>query len=181
MAASVSVGIALRGVPALSPNWRFASELTRALHGQVSSYSRTEALVERLEPRLALSGQSITPSDVTGLLNRAAAASSATNAIIAVVDRSGNILGVRVEKNVPISTADTTTLDFAIDGAVSLARTGAFFANSRSPLTSRTVRFISQSTITQREVESSPDSTDPTQEGPGYVAPVGVGNHFPPA
>ena len=136
--------------------------------------------LERLEPRLALSGQSITPSDVTGLLNRAAAASSATNAIIAVVDRSGNILGVRVEKDVPISTADTTTLDFAIDGAVSLARTGAFFANSQAPLTSRTVRFISQSTITQREVESSPESTDPTQEGPGYVAPVGVGNHFPP-
>ncbi len=136
--------------------------------------------LERLEPRLALSGQSITPSDVTGLLNRAAAASSATNAIIAVVDRSGNILGVRVEKDVPIATADTTTLDFAIDGAVSLARTGAFFANGQAPLTSRTVRFISQSTITQREVESSPESIDPTHEGPGYVAPVGVGNHFPP-
>ena len=136
--------------------------------------------LERLESRLALSGQAITPTDVTGLLNRAAAASSATDAIIAVVDRSGNILGVRVEKNVPISIADATTLDFAIDGAVSLARTGAFFANSQAPLTSRTVRFISQSTITQREVESSPESTDPTHNGPGYVAPIGVGNHFPP-
>jgi uncharacterized protein GlcG (DUF336 family) len=136
--------------------------------------------VERLEPRLALSGQAITPTDVTGLLNRAAAASSATDAIIAVVDRSGNILGVRVEKNVAIATADTTTLDFAIDGAVSLARTGAFFANGQAPLTSRTVRFISQSTITQREVESSPESADPTHNGPGYVAPIGIGNHFPP-
>jgi uncharacterized protein GlcG (DUF336 family) len=136
--------------------------------------------MERLESRLALSGQSITPSDVTGLLNRAAAASSATEAIIAVVDRSGNILGVRVEKDVPIATADTTTLDFAIDGAVSLARTGAFFANGQAPLTSRTVRFISQSTVTQREVESSPESADPTHNGPGYVAPVGIGNHFPP-
>src|SRR5205085_2905966 len=55
-------------------------------------------------------------------------------------------------------------------------------ANDQAPLTSRTVRFISQSTVTQREVESDPNITDPnsTVRGPGFVAPVGVGGHFPP-
>jgi len=129
----------------------------------------------------------ISPSDVQTILNTAEEASVDRNAIIAVVDRSGNILGVRVEPGVPI--ADQTTMVFAIDGAVSLARTGAFFASggdpsvpSGAPLTSRTIRFISQSTITQREVESSPDVTDPNSplRGPGYVAPIGLGNHFPP-
>ncbi len=129
----------------------------------------------------------ITASDVEGLLNRAAAAANTQQAIIAVVDRSGNILGVRVEAQVPIF--DQTTMVFAIDGAVSLARTGAFFASggdrgvaSAGPLTSRTVEFISQSTITQREVESSPDLADKNSpySGPGYVAPIGIGNHFPP-
>src|SRR2546421_726149 len=50
------------------------------------------------------------------------------------------------------------------------------------PLTPRTVRFISQSTITEREVNSDPDVPDhnSTLYGPGFVAPVGVGGHFPP-
>jgi uncharacterized protein GlcG (DUF336 family) len=129
----------------------------------------------------------ITASDVEGLLNNAAKASIDKSAIIAVVDRSGQIMGVRVEQDVPI--ADQATMVFAIDGAVALARTGAFFANggdrtvpSAAPLTSRTVRFISQSTVTEREVESSPDIADPNSplRGPGYVAPIGLGNHFPP-
>ena len=130
----------------------------------------------------------LTPSDVQTLLARAAAASTTTNAIIAVVDREGNILGVRVEQNVlttfnklPQPQRDQT-LVFAIDGAVAEARTGAFFANNQAPLTSRTVRFISQSTVTQREAESSPEVTDPNspQQGPGLVAPIGLGGNFPP-
>ena len=47
-------------------------------------------------------------------------------------------------------------------------------------LSSRAIQFISQSTITQREVDSSPESTNSTTEGPGYVAPIGVGGLFPP-
>ena len=119
-------------------------------------------------------------SDVETLLKRAAAASASDDAIIAVVDRSGNILGVRTEGGVTI--VDPATLVFAIDGAVAKARTAAFFSNNQAPLTSRTVRFISQSTITQREVESNPSITDPnsTIAGPGFVAPIGVGGHFPP-
>jgi uncharacterized protein GlcG (DUF336 family) len=125
----------------------------------------------------------LSTSDVDLLLQRAAAASASRDAIIAVVDRNGRILGVRVESGVdPAVRLNPDTLDFAIDGAVSLARTGAFFANNQAPLTSRTVQFISQSTITQREVESNPNITDPNSplRGPGFVAPVNIGNHFPP-
>ncbi len=102
-------------------------------------------------------------------------------AIIAVVDRNGDILGVRVESGVTFtSTAEEV---FAIDGAVAEARTAALFSSDLpdgSPLSSRAIQFISQSTITQREVDSSPESTSPTTEGPGYVAPIGVGGLFPP-
>jgi len=131
-----------------------------------------------------LAGQVMTQSDVQMLLSRAAAASVREDAIIAVVDRGGEILGVRVEAQVPI--ADPNTKIFAIDGAVAKARTAAFFSSNESALTSRTVRFISQSTITQREVQSNPNipiSTDPNIErfrGPGFVAPIGVAGHFPP-
>jgi uncharacterized protein GlcG (DUF336 family) len=129
--------------------------------------------------------QLLTTSDVKALLERAAAATSLNNAIIAVVDRNGTILGVRVENGVsPQITQNTTNLIFAIDGAVSLARTGAYFGNDQAPLTSRTVQDISQTTITQREVDSNPDVPDPggdsTIYGPGYVAPVGIKGHFPP-
>jgi uncharacterized protein GlcG (DUF336 family) len=125
----------------------------------------------------------LSTSDVNQLLQRTAAATPGDNAIVAIVDRGGNILGVRVEGNVsPLVTGNLTTLTFAIDGAVSEARTGAFFSSNQAPLTSRTVEFISQSTIRQREVDSNPDITDQKypQYGPGLVAPVGIGGHFPP-
>ncbi len=129
--------------------------------------------------------QLLTTSDVNALLERAAAAVNLDDAIIAVVDRNGTILGVRVESGVaPQITDNTTSLVFAIDGAVSLARTGAYSANDHGPLTSRTIQWISQTTITQREVQSNPDVVDPngnsTLAGPGFVAPVGVKGHFPP-
>jgi uncharacterized protein GlcG (DUF336 family) len=125
----------------------------------------------------------LTTSEVNTLLRRAAAASSSNDAIIAITDRNGRILGVRTEAGVaPQITSNPALLVFAIDGAVSLARTGAFFGNNQAPLTSRTIRSLSQSTITQREVESNPNIPDvtSTQRGPGYVAPVGTGAHFPP-
>jgi uncharacterized protein GlcG (DUF336 family) len=129
------------------------------------------------------SAETLSADEVGTLLQRAAAATGSDDGIVAVVDRGGRILGVRVEGNVsPAITGNTGNLVFAIDGAVSLAHTGAFFANNQAPLTSRTVQFISQSTITQREVESNPSIPDPnsTVRGPGFVAPVGVGGHFPP-
>jgi len=125
----------------------------------------------------------LAPAEVDALLQRAAAATASDDAIVAVVDRQGRILGIRVEGNVdPAITGSTLNLVFAVDGAVSLARTGAYFANDQAPLTSRTIQFISQSTITQREVDSNPSITSPasTLAGPGFVAPIGPMGHFPP-
>jgi uncharacterized protein GlcG (DUF336 family) len=125
----------------------------------------------------------LTEEEVAGLLRRAAAASASEDAIIAIVDRGGRILGVRVEGGVsPTITGDPALLSFAIDGALAKARTAAFFGNNTAPLTSRTIQFISQSTITQRMVESNPSDPDPfsTVRGPGFVAPVGLGGNFPP-
>jgi uncharacterized protein GlcG (DUF336 family) len=120
----------------------------------------------------------ITAAEVNLLLSRAARATSRNDAIIAIVDRNGRILGVHVEGGV--TAANQAALVFAIDGAVAKARTAAFFSSDAAPLPSRTVRFISQTTITEREVEANPNSADPLVKGPGFVAPIGVGGHFPP-
>jgi hypothetical protein len=71
---------------------------------------------------------------------------------------------------------------FAIDGALAKARTGAFFGNNQAPLTSRTVQFISQTTMTERVVNSTPDgvSVDSPLFGPVFVAPIAAKGHFPP-
>ncbi len=153
-------------------------------------------------------------SEVGRLLDRGSAATPSDDAIIAVVDRGGRILGVRVEPGVvsllddpgnaasggngngviDAGTTEEELLIFAIDGAVSKARTAAFFSNgdpvngTLAPLTSRLVRFISQSTVTEREINSNPnldrgsltDALVSRDRGPGFVAPVGLGGHFPP-
>lgn len=125
----------------------------------------------------------LTEGEVLCLLQRASAATASEDGIIAIVDRGGRILGVLVEDQVsPVITSDLDLLVFAIDGAVAKARTAAFFATNQAPLTSRTVQFISQTTMTQREIESYPSITDPDSvwRGPGFVAPVGINSHFPP-
>ena len=125
----------------------------------------------------------LTTADVGQLLDRAAAATPSTDAIIAIVDRNGRLLGLRTEAGVdPAITGNAAGLVFAADGALALARTAAFFANNQAPITSRTVQFISQTTMTQREIESYPSITDPdsTLRGPGFVAPIGLKAHFPP-
>jgi uncharacterized protein GlcG (DUF336 family) len=153
----------------------------------------------------------ITKQEVTQLLKRAAAASKSEDGIIAIVDRGGRVLGVRVERLVlqsydslyPNPVEWQRQLVFAIDGAVAKARTAASFANGDfhladqlgtgvkgiAPLTSRTIRNLSQSTVTEREVDSNPNFRDPANfpnplmspiYGPGFVAPIGLGGHFPP-
>jgi uncharacterized protein GlcG (DUF336 family) len=125
----------------------------------------------------------LTPSEVNTLLLRASAADPTNSAIIAVVDRGGRVLGVRVEDGVSTDiTNNADNLVFAVDGALAEARTGAFFASDQAPLTSRTIENLSQTTITQREAESNPSISDPnsTLRGPGYVAPIGIKAHFPP-
>lgn len=133
--------------------------------------------------------------EVQQMLATASMVTESEDAIIAIVDRNGRILGVRVEQDVLDTITDPATLVFAIDGAVAKARTAAFFANgdpanvdefspngTATPLTSRLVRFISQSTMTEREVASNPNVADPNSNlrGPGFVAPIGLGGHFPP-
>jgi len=132
---------------------------------------------EQLESRAMMAAAQLSTIEVNALLDRASAATPSTDAIIAVVDVRGTILGVRTEAGVSVAPAD---LGFAIDGAVAKARTGAFFSNNQAILTSRTVSHISQSTVTQREMQANPASADPTKQGPGYVAPVSVGGEFPP-
>ena len=127
--------------------------------------------------------QTISGADVGAILARASAADPHQDMIVAIVDRSGRILGVNVGAGVsPNIASNTANLTFAIDGAVSLARTGAFFGNNQAPLTSRTFQDTSQSTLTQQEVNSNPNISDPnsTQRGPGFVGAISLGNHFPP-
>lgn len=156
-----------------------------------------------------LAADTLTATEVRGLLTRASAASSSNDGIIAVVDRRGAILGVRVEQGVfdqyiarygnhgAPTHAYWEKLSFAIDGAVAKARTAASFASGDAvnalsaggaPLTSRTIRSLSQSTILEREVDSDPNFRSPAFPnpfdspilGPGVVAPIGLGGHFPP-
>lgn len=127
--------------------------------------------------------ETLSAAEVQVLLERAAAASASSDAIIAIVDRGGAILGVRAESGVDSALlADPATAVFAIDGAIAKARTGAFFGNNQAPLNSRTIQFISQTTMTQREIQSNPNIPDinSTLRGPGFVAPIGIKNHFPP-
>ena len=130
-----------------------------------------------------LANETLSADEVDTLLKRASAVSASQDAIIAIVDRGGNILGVRMESGVSSSITSSDALKtFAIDGALAKARTGAFFGNNQAPLTSRTVEFISQTTMTERVVNSTPDgvSADSSLFGPGFVAPIGTKGHFPP-
>src|SRR5438045_9675304 len=93
-------------------------------------------------PLAVLPPLTLTTSQVSTLLQRAAAATADDNAIVAVVDRNGTILGVRVEGNVSAAiTGDANVLDFAIDGAVAEARTAAFFSTNATPPTARPIQF----------------------------------------
>jgi uncharacterized protein GlcG (DUF336 family) len=86
----------------------------------------------------------LTASDVDSIVRAAAAATSPTTAVIAVVDRAGNILALYRKPDAPPTvTGNFSTQVSANDVAVGLARTAAFFSNDQAPLTSRTVRFIS--------------------------------------
>ncbi len=78
--------------------------------------------------------QTLTADDVRAVLTVAATALGNDTLSAAVVDRTGNILGVYSRPG-----ADEQSPDIA----VSVARSGALFANDQAPLSSRTVRFIS--------------------------------------
>jgi uncharacterized protein GlcG (DUF336 family) len=88
--------------------------------------------------------QFLTHQDVDALVQAAATAAQSDTMAIAVVDRLGVILAIYKGP----SAAATVTGNFGAaippeELAVSIARTGAFFSTDQSPLSSRTVRFIS--------------------------------------
>ena len=94
----------------------------------------------------SLAGQvanALTASDVSAVITQAAESVNVP-LVIAVTDRSGNILGVYRKAGAPATAVGnfSQTVD-ASELAVALARTGAFFSNDQAPLSSRTVRFIS--------------------------------------
>jgi uncharacterized protein GlcG (DUF336 family) len=179
--AIAAAGFALTGNGATTLDVGAESELA-------AGFDETPRGIHGDGPLMVMGPADLSASEVQTLLSRAAGATSTEDAIIAVVDRNGRILGVRVEDDVLAAIPDMDTLVFAIDGAVAKARTAAMFSSDQAPLTSRTVRFISQSTITEREVESNPNVDNAsaaaalasTVRGPGFVAPIGVGGHFPP-
>ena len=73
-------------------------------------------------------------SEVDQLVRVAAGASAGDRMAVTVVDRAGRVLAVWHRVN---------ATDAEAERSLSLARTGAFFANNQAPLSSRTVRFIS--------------------------------------
>jgi len=79
---------------------------------------------------------SLSPAEVQTIVEAAlAAVNSATPISVGVVDRTGRPLAVYQQAG--------ATLDQA-DEALGVARTAAFFSNSQAPLSSRTIRFLSQ-------------------------------------
>src|SRR6202162_1966122 len=95
-------------------------------------------------PASASTTVTLTPVDVDGIIHGAAAATSPTTAVIAVVDRAGNVLALYRKLDAPLTVAGNFGVQTSTnDVAIGLARTGAFFSNDQAPLPSRTVRFIS--------------------------------------
>ncbi len=79
-------------------------------------------------------GVQLTAPEVQDLVTRAALALDAPGLVVAVADRAGNPLAIYGR---PQATPE------AVETALALARTGAFFSHNEAPLSSRTVRFIS--------------------------------------
>src|ERR1700732_798107 len=97
-----------------------------------------------IAPASASTTVTLSPSDVDSIVRAAAAATSPTTAVIAVVDRAGTVLAVYRKPDAPLTVAGNFGIQTSTnDIAIGLARTGAFFTNNQAPLPSRTVRFIS--------------------------------------
>src|ERR1700681_4216139 len=95
-------------------------------------------------PASASTTITLTSTDVDSIVHAAAAATSPTTAVLAVVDRAGNVLALFRKADAPLTVAGNFGIQTSTnDVAIGLARTGAFFSNDQAPLPSRTVRFIS--------------------------------------
>jgi uncharacterized protein GlcG (DUF336 family) len=100
-----------------------------AISGGVQSNSATIPAAAAADP-IQLSA-----AEVQTLALNAASVAAGNGMAVAIVDRAGNPLAIYTR---PSATND------AVEKALSLARTGAFFSNQQTPLSSRTVRSISR-------------------------------------
>jgi len=116
---------------------------------------------------------------------KAAAASVSEPMVIAVVDRSGNILAIYHKSGAPTTgIGNFGAVVRADELAVGLARTAAFFTNNQAPLSSRTVRFISGIHFPPG-VSNTPSAAlygiENTNRGCGFNVTFAPGKAVPPA
>jgi uncharacterized protein GlcG (DUF336 family) len=116
---------------------------------------------------------------------KAAAASVSEPMVIAVVDRSGNILAIYHKAGAPTTGIGNFGAVVSADElAVGLARTAAFFTNNQAPLSSRTVRFISGIHFPPG-VSNTPSAAlygiENTNRGCGFNVTFAPGKAVPPA
>lgn len=117
----------------------------------------------------------LTAAEVDGLVGRAALAIDDPRMAIAVVDRAGRPLAIYRK---PQATDD------AVETALSLARTGAFFSHNQAPLSSRTVRTLSRENF-PNEVPNQPAAAlfgiENTNRGCDFNAPFLAAKSVPPS
>src|SRR6202030_2143082 len=108
------------------------------------SQSTPQSALNTPTPSSASATITLTATDVDTIVRAAAAATSPTTAVIAVVDRAGNVLALYRKPDAPLTVTGNFGMQTSTnDVAIGLARTSAFFSNGQATLTSRTVRFIS--------------------------------------
>jgi uncharacterized protein GlcG (DUF336 family) len=108
------------------------------------SQSTPQSAVNSPTPSSASATITLNATDVDTIVRAAAAATSPTTAVIAVVDRAGSVLALYRKPDAPLTVTGNFGMQTSTnDVAIGLARTGAFFSNDQAPLPSRTVRFIS--------------------------------------
>jgi uncharacterized protein GlcG (DUF336 family) len=108
-----------------------------------NSASSTTASSPALEP--VPSSVVLTAADVQSIVQ---ATASAVNVplVIAVTDRSGNVLAIYNKANAPASaTGNLSMVEPSDQVAVSLAMSTSFFSNDQAPISTRTIRYISAS------------------------------------
>lgn len=105
-------------------------------------------------PAASSTGSTPSTTDVAGVLTaadvnsivQATAASVNVPLVIAITDRSGNVLAIYKKANAPATaTANYGMIEPSDQVAVSLAMSAAFFSDDGAPISTRTIRFLSAS------------------------------------
>lgn len=114
--------------------WCLLAVVACALAGTVGASPERVPRTPVVPPVIHPGGPALTAAEVDAVVQRAATAVSDTAMAVTVVDRAGNVLAVWHRPG---------ATDFEDERSLSLARTGAWFANNQAPLSSRTVRYLS--------------------------------------